>query len=273
MANPMKQWEPSKLPLATLAMYLNDPANYDPASAKAKLLDSYPPMQRPAITALLNVYGTTFLGEPGYPPAPNADAKLAAEELPKYLTLKQQLSQSNELANLYADIQPTLDPDLKTLERLTRDRPKNSPLSAEGSDFTGGAADLFGWNKYDRDVNYIYAKPTKRDTMRASFWLPDDRQSSADAIRITARNDDSGKPTKIRIRWNAITCCSKARLISIQISFQTKRFRIEASLIRPGENIPTIQNAEPDGTLGMPPWFMAAARAELLLAIAIIQRL
>ncbi len=116
MANPMKQWEPSKTPLATLVMYLNDPISYNAILARAQLLESYPSAQRPVIESMLNVYGTTFLGDKGYPPAPSTDAKIVEEQLPKYQLLRQQLSQSQELAALWTDVQPTLDKDIATLQ-------------------------------------------------------------------------------------------------------------------------------------------------------------
>ncbi len=119
MANPMKQWEASKIPLATLAMYLTDPVGYDPAAARKKLLESYPPAQRAVIESLLRVYGTTFLGEKGFPPKPGVDAKSAADELPRYRLLRQELSKVKELAPLWSDIQPTLESDITSLEKLS----------------------------------------------------------------------------------------------------------------------------------------------------------
>lgn len=109
MANPMKQWEASKFPLATLAVYLNDPANYDPTAAREKLLSTEFAGDRKAIEALLDVYGTTFLGEKDYPPKPTS--------IEKCQTAEAELARSNELAPLLADVKPTLDSDIAALQK------------------------------------------------------------------------------------------------------------------------------------------------------------
>jgi hyaluronoglucosaminidase len=105
MANPMKQWHASTLPLATLADYLADPIQYDSQKSGEALVASYPLSQQPAIRDLLNLYGRTFLGENGYPPKPADKAALAK--------LRDELTNLPELANLWHDIQPTLESDLK----------------------------------------------------------------------------------------------------------------------------------------------------------------
>lgn len=107
MANPMKQWEASKIPLATLASYLNDPAHYDREQATTAAIDEYPPEQREAVRALLSIYGATFLGEKGYPPKPRDAGILEA--------LRDLLARAPDLRGLQADIQPTLDEDRKAI--------------------------------------------------------------------------------------------------------------------------------------------------------------
>lgn len=104
MANPMKQWEASKIPLATLAAYLNDPAQYDPTTALRAAVDEYPPEQRDAVRTLLSAYGTTFLGEKGYPPKPDAAMATKARDA---------LLKTPGLEKLAADVQPTIDKDVK----------------------------------------------------------------------------------------------------------------------------------------------------------------
>jgi hyaluronoglucosaminidase len=103
MANPMKQWEPSKIPLATLAAYLDDPDHFDPARALSAAVNEYPPTQRDAVRTLLTAYGTTFLGEKGYPPKPDAAAARSAQDA---------LRNTPGLEKLAADVQPTIDADL-----------------------------------------------------------------------------------------------------------------------------------------------------------------
>jgi len=74
MANPMKQWHLSTLPLATLANYLTDPNHYDPSLAMKQAIAEYPENQGDALRLLVDIYGNTFLGEPNYPPK-SADIK------------------------------------------------------------------------------------------------------------------------------------------------------------------------------------------------------
>jgi hyaluronoglucosaminidase len=107
MANPMKQWYASTLPLATLAEYLHDPPAYDPATAKTHVINSYPPAQRQTITLLLDLYGSHFIGEAGYPPHP--------AQLSQLQSLRAALSSDPALADLWKDIQPTLDSDIVAL--------------------------------------------------------------------------------------------------------------------------------------------------------------
>ncbi len=105
MANPMKQWLASALPLATLADYLNDPAHYDPQISRQKLIASFPAKQQAVIAELLDLYGSNFLGEKNYPPTPTNKQAL--------MKLRDELSNLPELADLWHDIQPTLEADLK----------------------------------------------------------------------------------------------------------------------------------------------------------------
>lgn len=110
MANPMKQWTASTIPLATLADYFRDPAGYDPTQSIGRAVDDqFTPAQRPTVRLLLDLYGSRFLGEPAYPP------KLSADQLAKARQLRDALSSDASLADLWRDIQPTLDADIKTL--------------------------------------------------------------------------------------------------------------------------------------------------------------
>jgi len=105
MSNPMKQWEASKIPLSTIADYLNDPTHYDPAASLQRALESYPFSQRLTVRNITNLYGSSFLGQPAYPPKPTSRDAL--------LQLQTDLSHMPELSALYQDIKPTLDADLK----------------------------------------------------------------------------------------------------------------------------------------------------------------
>lgn len=118
LANPMKQWYASRLPLATLAAYFRDPAHYDPESAIADAIAEYPPDQRPALRLLVRLYGNSFWGEANFPPKPRANTPADARRiLPSYRLLRRDLSSQPSLSGLWADVQPTLDADIAALEK------------------------------------------------------------------------------------------------------------------------------------------------------------
>jgi hyaluronoglucosaminidase len=118
LANPMKQWYASRLPLATLAAYFEDPARYDPRKAIADAVAEYPADQRPALRLLVELYGRSFWGEPAFPPKPEPkDAAQARALLPQYILLRRDLSTNPRLAGLWADVQPTLDADIAAIEK------------------------------------------------------------------------------------------------------------------------------------------------------------
>lgn len=104
MANPMKQWEASKIPLGTTARYLNEPANYDARRALDQVIGEYAAEDRDAVRRLIDCYGATFLGEPRYPPKPASDAARS---------LASELSARPNLRALWDDVRPTVEADAK----------------------------------------------------------------------------------------------------------------------------------------------------------------
>lgn len=262
ISNPMKQWHLSKIPLATTAMYLNDPASYDPAKAIEQVIRGYPADQQKAVRLLVDLYGSSFWGEAGFPPKPApADRDSAYTMLPRYRVLRKLLSSNPGLSGLWEDVRPTLEQDISTLERKTRDRRVESPLKAMGDDFRGGAGVVFGYQQFGRDVNYVYAKPTGKSTMTVEFYLTS-AQTGGAALRITGRDGDTGKKSRIRLELNGQAIFESVAPFP-HTGFETRLFDVPPSVLREGANTLTITNLEEDGTLGMPPWFMVA-EAELL---------
>lgn len=256
VANPMKQLHASALPLAATAAYLTDPAGYDPQKAMHDAVKQHPPEQHRALWLLLDLYGSSFWGEAGFPPQPRpADVASARKLLPKYRVLRRELSSKPGLADLWADVSATLDQDIALLERKTRDRRADSPLGAFGDDFEGGAADLFGSRFYNRCVNYVYARPTGRHEMRVDLYI--DRLPARAALRLTARNDDSGRKPAIRIAINGRTLYEGESPFAAD-DFLNKPFEVAAGVLAEGANTLTVTNLADDGALGMPPWFMVA---------------
>lgn len=257
LANPMKQWVASTLPLSSLAAYLHNPAAYTPKDGLRAMLAEYPAEYRPAVDLLVRLYGSSFLGEAGFPPRPRPRTqKDAARQLETYRRLVRLMTSAPGLRPLWEDVRPSVEADVAFLERKAGDRLQASPLRALGDQFDGGAADLFGYNFFGKPVNYVYARATGRHAMQADFVLASVPPQGA-VLRLTARDDDSGKKLQIRILWNGHALVSGPSPFE-STSFRTLEFEIPRDWLHPGRNVLRIENGEDRGTLGMPPWFMVA---------------
>ncbi|MGC8668650.1 MAG: beta-N-acetylglucosaminidase domain-containing protein [Chthonomonadales bacterium] len=257
LANPMKQWFASTLPLTSLAAYLNDPEGYQPRDALRRMLAEYPAHDRAALRLLIELYGSRFLGEAGYPPRPRPRTRAeAARERQRYQRLVRLMGSCPDLHALWEDVRPTVEADLAFLDRKAGSRLNASPLRAQGDEFEGGAADLFGYNFYGKSVNYVYARATGRYAMQADFVLADVPPQGV-ILRLTARDDDSGKKLRVRILWNGHPLVSGASPFE-STDFRTLEFAVAPDRLRRGRNVLRIENGEERGTLGMPPWFMIA---------------
>ena len=262
LANPMKQFDAAQIPLGTTARYLTDPAHYEPTRALAEVVAGFRPHQRETVGQLVALYGTAFWSEPNFPPKPRPRTRdEAARLLPQYKALRAALSSTQGLKRLRDEVRPTLDEDIAALERKARDRLAVSPLRANGDEFEGGAGEVFGYDKYGRAVNYVYAKPTGRNAMQTEFALTEVPSQGA-VLRLTARNDDWGTKVKLRIALND-SALHDGPSPYAPGDFQTLDFAVPATALRPGRNTLTLTNLEEQGRLGMPPWFMASA-AELI---------
>jgi len=262
ISNPMKQWYASTIPLSTTAAYLTDPGSYDPEKAMEQTIKCYPADQQRAIRLLVDLYGCSFWGDKDWPPQPRfADRAAAARMLPKYRVLRKELSANPGLANLWNDVKDTVEADIGVLERASADRMIVSPLKANGMDFKGGAASLYGWMKRGVSVNYVYAKPTGKNTMWTDFFL-DDIPTGGAVIQVRGINDDLGVNGAIRISLNDFVV-HQGPANWRKDDFETKEFQVPASVLKKGKNTMSIRMTEEQGTLGMPPWFMVS-EAELI---------
>lgn len=267
MANPMKQWEMSRIPLATLADYLRDPEHYDPGAAMADALAEFGPRDRDVVRQVVDLYGSAFPGDPGFPPAPHpADAAAARAALAEYEALEARLERESRtagspaFADLLEEVAPTLKEDIAALRLDARDP---SPLYVPGDRFTGGAAEVFGARKFGRRVNYVYARSTGRDTMRAVFTLTAAQAARPITLRLVARDDDSGAKPSVRIALNGVALVEGPSPFSAA-GFTERTFTLPASALRAGQNALTITNLASTGPLGSPPWFMVA-EAEIVV--------
>ncbi|MDO8588813.1 MAG: beta-N-acetylglucosaminidase domain-containing protein [Armatimonadota bacterium] len=256
MSNPMRQWRISTIPLGTTAQYLNHPENYDPERAMENVIRGFPNDQQRAIRLLVQIYGSAFPGEPGYPAYPRPkDETEARRELSRRRVLKKELTGNPALKDVWIDVQPAVDLDIIILERKLGNRERNSPLKAAGVDFDGGAAETFGYNLYDRIVNYVYAKSTGRSEMSAPFFLANTPASAR--LRMVARDGSAARKARIRIELNNTPLVDGETPFS-SVDFEQKVFDIPASTLKSGTNLLVIRNLEDTGDLGNLPWFMVA---------------
>ncbi len=141
----------------------------------------------------------------------------------------------------------------------------------EGSDFTGGAAQVFGGFFYGAGpVNYVYAVPTgTRAVMEASFDLvgvPSDDLY----LYLRAREDDATAACHIAIELNDVRIYDGPSGFPSD-AWTIHTFPVPASAFRTGTNTLRIRNRETAGNLGMPPWFMVS-RAAIARAGYVLRR-
>jgi len=257
MANPMKQWHASTLPLASLAEYLNDAAGYRPEAARRRVIESYPHGDRRAVGLLFDLYGSSFWGEAAFPPVPKpADRREAGRLLGRYRVLRAELASRPNLAPLYEDVSPTLEMDIRDLERQAAITGEDSGLLMPGDRFSGGGAEVYARTHRGRWVGYVYAAPTGKDTIRAKFLIEGSPPAAAE-LRLQALNDDSGKAPRISVKVNDAVVFEGTSPFN-SADFSERRLPIPAGALKQGTNVLAIANIEPAGTLGMPPWFMVS---------------
>ncbi len=137
-------------------------------------------------------------------------------------------------------------------------KPEPALADLAGTDFKGGAADLYGSNVAgELQVNYVYAAPTgDRSRMQAGFEV---RAVPATPVflHLRARDDDGPKQCAITIELNGRTVFSGPNQFPGG-EWKTIKLPIAAGMLKEGANTLVISNAEPEGSLGWFPWFQVA---------------
>lgn len=134
--------------------------------------------------------------------------------------------------------------------------PDDALIRLFGSDFQGGAKDLHGTVMHGLSrVNYVYAAATgQHSTMSAQFQVstvPDEPLF----LHVKALDDDAAEGCAIAIELNGkVLFEGKSQFPSRKWS--TRQFPIPPGTVKQGSNTLVISNREPNGTAGMPPWFM-----------------
>ncbi|MBM3495641.1 MAG: hypothetical protein FJX72_15160 [Armatimonadetes bacterium] len=131
----------------------------------------------------------------------------------------------------------------------------------EGSDFTGGAASLFGaYHHGEGPVNFVYAAPNgARATMQATFRITAPPTRSV-YLYVRGRDDDAPGQCRIAIELNGAAIHSGPSGFPSN-AWATRRFAIPGGAVKAGDNSIIIRNTEASGPIGMPPWFMVARAA------------
>ncbi len=243
--NPMKQWEANKIPLVSVADYLSDPAGYNPAEADGKVLAEYPAQDHPAIRLLTKYYGSSFVGEKNYPPGPQAGSNNAeiVADLKKLQSLMR--DGSPEMQALWADVKDTVEADLKNLEIMAQ-----APVFG-GEAMSGGAMDL-AEKAFGHKAALVYAKASGKSQAEVVLST-DSTTASPTRLRLFARNGDGKKPN-VKVSLNGQTIVEGITDFS-QSAFEAREFSLPADNLSTGSAVLKIENLEPNGVVGSPPWF------------------
>lgn len=127
-----------------------------------------------------------------------------------------------------------------------------------GSEFHGGAKDLYGSAIDGEQVNYVYAQPTgKRSTMKVTFAVQEVPEAPL-FVHLKARDDDYPSQCVIAIELNGKALFEGKSEFAANV-FKTRKYAIPAGTLMQGENTLVIANREKEGKVGMPPWFQVAA--------------
>ncbi len=128
-----------------------------------------------------------------------------------------------------------------------------------GTAFQGGANRHFGRRFHDRDtVNYVYAAATGEPSrMRARFELTA-APSQPQSLFLEAMDDDAAAACRVRVSLNGVVVFEGASGFP-NAAWRVRRFALPGGGLKAGTNDLTIENLEPLGALGQPPWFMVAS--------------
>jgi len=130
-----------------------------------------------------------------------------------------------------------------------------------GSDFAGGAKDLYGASHYgEARLNYIYAQPTGSHAAMSATLNVDALPEHPLFLHVRGRLDDHGTECPLRIDLNSTTVFEGPNAFGHD-GFGWRRLEIPTGALRVGANEVTFTNLSAEGVVGMPPWFMLSVCA------------
>lgn len=129
-------------------------------------------------------------------------------------------------------------------------------VKLRGSDFTGGAASVYGGAQQGMArVNYVYATPTGNLSSMTAIFILAARPEGSQFLHVHGMLDDGGTPCPIAITLNGTQLFVGPRAFANQ-KWEWKRFPVPTEVLRPGENQLEFRNTSAEGNQGVPPWFM-----------------
>ncbi len=254
MANPMRQWHLSTLPLATMAAYVNDPAQYEPERAIRHAITEWPQECCSALELAVESYGACFWGDPGFPQFQRWNGDNAPNRLRTLRALRARMHRLAPLSDFWNELQPTVNEEITALSSVVARRQSADMTTVYGDQITGGAADLYGALHWGELANLVYARSTGRHEMSATLQAP---ASGARALRIRGRNADIGPLPHISIRLGDHEI-HHGQLPLPQDRYDAVTLPLPGRLTLKGAIPCMIRCEEPEGILGMPPWFMVS---------------
>ncbi len=127
-----------------------------------------------------------------------------------------------------------------------------------GSDFTGGAASLYGAEKGGAlRVNYVYAESTGDHSRMATRFECPPLPAEPLALFLRARLDDGHTPCPVRVSVNGEAVLEGPHLFPSD-DWGWRAAPLPPGTLRPGPCEIRVENLSVDGAIGMPPWFMLA---------------
>ncbi len=126
-----------------------------------------------------------------------------------------------------------------------------------GSEFEGGAKDLFGTAYDGEQVNTVYAEATgPHSRMQVAFVLKAVPVEPL-FVHLKARDDDAPSQCRIALSVNGQILFEGANQFARK--FETRKFPIPSGTLRAGTNTLVVACREKSGQAGQPPWFQVAA--------------
>lgn len=127
-----------------------------------------------------------------------------------------------------------------------------------GDEFSGGAKDRVGSSFFDERVNLVYARSTGGHASMQAVLKIDRIDDGPMFVHLKARDDDAPGTCRVSIVLNGRTLFEGPNRFS-DGRWKVEKLPIPEGVLKAGQNELVIANLEPQGQVGLPPWFMVAS--------------